>query len=123
MSSSPDTPAAVVQRQLEAYNARDIASFMATWADEAQYFSHPSTLLAQGEAAIRERHVVRFQEPNLHGELIKRVVLGSTVVDHERVTRTFPEGVGHVEVIAIYEVTEEKITKAWFIVGPKALVP
>src|SRR4051794_22332091 len=122
MSSLPLTPAAVVQRQLEAYNARDMESFMATWANEAQYFSHPSTLLAQGKAAIRERHVARFQEPNLHGELIDRVVLGSTVVDRERVTRTFPEGVGHVEVIAIYEVTEEKIAKAWFIVGPKVLV-
>lgn len=121
MSCLPVTPAVVVQRQLEAYNARDIESFMATWADQAQYFSHPSTLLAAGKAAIRERHVVRFQEPNLHGELLKRVVLGTTVVDYERVTRTFPEGVGHVEVVAIYEVPEEKITKAWFIVGPKAL--
>ncbi len=119
MSSPATTPAAVVQRQLDAYNARDIDAFMATWADDAQYFSHPTTLLAQGAAAIRERHIIRFQEPNLHGELLKRVVLGNTIVDHERVTRSFPEGVGNAEVIAIYEVAEEKITRAWFIVGPK----
>src|SRR4051812_15021929 len=120
---SPLTPASIVQSQLEAYNARDIEAFMATWSAEAQYFSHPATLLAEGAAAIRERHITRFQEPNLHGELLNRVVLGSTVVDHERVTRTFPEGVGHVEVIAIYEVTEGKIAKAWFIVGPKEFGP
>jgi hypothetical protein len=121
MSSPSFTPAALVQRQLEAYNARDIEAFMATWADDAYYFSHPSMLLAQGAAAIRERHIIRFQEPNLHGELLKRVVLGNMVVDHERVTRSFPEGVGQVEVIATYEVAGEKITKAWFIVGSKAL--
>ncbi len=119
MPDSAVTPAIVVQRQLDAYNARDIESFMAVWAEDAQYFSHPSTLLAQGKAAIRERHVARFQEPNLHGQLLKRVVLGTTVVDYERVTRTFPEGAAHVDVVAIYEVIEGKITKAWFIVGPK----
>src|SRR5688572_8230567 len=104
MTAPSFAPAAVVQKQLDAYNARDIEAFMATWAEDAQYFSHPSTLLAQGAAAIRERHIIRFKEPNLHGELIKRVVLGNMVVDHERVTRSFPEGPGQVEVIAIYEV-------------------
>jgi hypothetical protein len=33
----------------------------------------------------------RFQEPNLEAVLLKRTVMGSIVVDHERVTRTFPE--------------------------------
>ena len=53
----------VVQAQLDAYNARDIAAFMLHWADDAQYFAHPSQLLASGAAEIRERHSVRFQEP------------------------------------------------------------
>ena len=111
------SPEDVVKKQLDAYNAKDLEAFMSVWAEDAQYFAHPSTLLANGAAAIRERHVVRFQEPNLHGELISRVVLGSTVVDHERVSRTFPEGPATVEVVAIYEVAGEKIAKAWFIVG------
>ena len=86
------SPEDVVKKQLDAYNAKDLEAFMSVWAEDAQYFAHPSTLLARGAAAIRERHLVRFQEPDLHGELISRVVLGNTVVDHERVTRTFPEG-------------------------------
>jgi len=112
---------AVVQRQLEAYNARDIESFMAVWSDDTQYFEHPSKLLANGAAEIRQRLLVRFKEPNLHGRLIKRMSVGNKVVDQEIVTRTFPEGTGHVDVIAIYEVIESKIAKAWFILGSPTL--
>jgi hypothetical protein len=114
-------PEAVVQMQLDAYNARDIEKFMAAWADDAQYFEHPSTLLASGSVQIRERHLARFKEPNLHGLLIKRMVAGNKVVDQERVTRTFPEGAGQIHVIAIYEVEGGRIAKAWFIMGPRTL--
>ena len=112
---------AVVQRQLDAYNARDIEGFMSAWAEDAEYFEHPSTLLARGSAQIRDRHVARFKEPDLHGALIKRMVAGNMVVDQERVTRTFPEGKGHVDVIAIYRVQRGRIAAAWFIVGPRTM--
>jgi hypothetical protein len=102
----------IVQRQLDAYNARDIDGFMAMWASDAQYFEHPSKLLASGAAEIRARHIVRFKESNLFGRLIKRMVVGNKVVDHEVVTRTFPDGTGRVDVIAIYEVKDDKITNA-----------
>jgi hypothetical protein len=32
-------PEEIIQRQLDAYNARDIDSFMANWADDALYLS------------------------------------------------------------------------------------
>lgn len=120
MSFTPN-PEQVIERQLEAYNARDIEAFMATWAEDAEYFEHPNTLLARGHAQIRERHVARFLEPNLYGKLLQRMVVGNRVVDQELVTRTFPEGPGRVEVIALYEVAEGKIARAWFIVGPRLL--
>jgi hypothetical protein len=111
----------IVQRQLEAYNARDIDAFMAMWASDAQYFEHPSKLLASGASEIRARHIVRFKESNLFGQLIKRMVVGNKVVDQEVVTRTFPEGTGRIDVIAIYEVKEDKIANAWFILGSTIL--
>lgn len=114
-------PEAVVQAQLDAYNARDIDTFMRYWAVDAQYFEHPNTLLANGAAQIRERHLARFQEPNLFGRLINRMVMGNRVIDHEIVTRTFAEGPGHLSVIAIYEVADDQITKAWFMLGPRVL--
>jgi hypothetical protein len=111
----------IVQRQLDAYNARDIDGFMATWAADAQYFEHPATLLASGAAEIRARHIARFKEANLFGRLIKRMVVGNKVIDQEVVTRTFPDGTGRVDVIAIYEVKGDKIANAWFILGAPVL--
>lgn len=106
-----------VQQQLDAYNARDIERFMQWWADDCQYYAFPSTLLADGAAQIRERHVERFKESGLHGELIKRIVVGNVVADQEVVQRTFPEGRGEVDVMAIYEVEAGKIVRAWFKLG------
>jgi hypothetical protein len=113
--------ALVVQRQLEAYNARDVDAIVATYADDAQQFEHPGKLLATGAAQLRERFTVRFQEPNLYAALLNRMVMGNIVIDHERVTRTFPEGNGKIELIAIYEVKDSRIAKATFIFGPRTM--
>jgi hypothetical protein len=121
MAEAQIDPAEVVGRQLEAYNAKDIDAFMGCWAEDAQYFAFPSELLAEGAAQIRERHIARFQEPNLFGTLVSRMNVGSLVVDREIVTRNFPEGPGRVDVIAIYEVAHGKITKAWFKMGTPVL--
>lgn len=117
----PIDPAAVVQRQLDAYNARDVDTLLSIYAEDARQFEHPSTLLASGAAQLRERFVARFKEPNLHAELLNRILSGNIVIDHERVTRTFPEGPGTIELVAIYEVREGRITQAWFISGTKVL--
>ena len=114
-------PEMVVQRQLDAYNARDLAALLAVYAEDAEMFEHPAKLLARGSAALGERFSARFTEPNLHAHLLKRIVMGNTVVDHERVTRTFPEGTGTIELTMIYEVQGDRIAKAWNIVGTKTL--
>jgi hypothetical protein len=112
---------AVVQRQLDAFNARDIDALIAIYAADAQMFEHPAKLVASGAAALRERFLVRFKEPNLYAQLLKRVVIGNTVIDHERVTRTFSEGPGTVELAMIYEIRDGKIAKAWVIAGVATL--
>jgi|SoiMethySBSTD1v2_1073268.scaffolds.fasta_scaffold89533_9 hypothetical protein len=114
-------PEAIVQAQLEAYNAHDIDAFVATYADDAQIFEHPAKLLAAGPAQLRERYTARFKEPNLRAVVAKRIVMGNMVIDHERVTRTFPEGPGMLEAVAIYEVQSGKIAKVWLVMGPKTL--
>lgn len=120
--NDPLHPAAVVARQLDAYNARDVDAIMATYADEARQYEHPATLLASGAAQIRERMAQRFQEPQLHARLVQRVVMGNIVIDHEVVTRNFPEGVGTVELVAIYEVNKGKIQSAVVKLGDKHLL-
>lgn len=117
------TPESVVQRQLDAYNARYIDALMATYADDAQQFEYPATLLTAGAAQVRERTAARFLESNLHARLIRRIVMGQVVIDHEEVTRTFPEGTGRIELVAIYEVRDGRIVTARFIFGTKTLDP
>lgn len=122
MSAETDlSPEAVAQRQLDAYNARDLDALMAAYAEDAQQFEHPSKLLASGAGQIRERSALRFQEPNLHAALLQRTVMDHIVIDRETVTRTFPEGPGTIELVAIYEVQNGRIAKAWFIFGAKTL--
>ena len=114
-------PEILIQKQLDAYNARDIDAMMATYAEDAQQFEHPDKLLASGAGQIRERFTARFKEPNLHAVLVKRIVAGNMVIDHEQVTRTFPEGPGKIELVCIYEVQNEKIARAWFVFGARTL--
>ena len=117
------SPEHVIQRQLDAYNAKDVEALVAVYADDAQTFEHPSKLVASGISELRQRFKLRFQEPNLHAALLKRIVMGHFVIDHELVTRTFPEGAGTLELTMIYEVQNGKISKAWMIPGSQKVNP
>ena len=115
------SPEIVVQRQLDAYNAKDLEGWLATYAPDARQYEHPGKLLTEGHAQIRARTAPRFSEPNLHAKLLKRTVMGSGVIDHEDVIRTFPEGPGRIELVCIYVVEEGLIRTASFIFGPQVL--
>ncbi|MCV2356795.1 nuclear transport factor 2 family protein [Paucibacter sp. B2R-40] len=116
---------AIVQAQLDAYNARDIDAWLATYARDAKQYGYPGVLLASGRAEIRARMVERFKEPNLHARLLGRTVLetagGATVIDHETITRTFPEGPGEIDMVAIYEVVDGLIRSGLFMLGEPRL--
>ena len=121
MEPSTNSPEAVVQRQLDAFNARDLPGLLAVYADDAEMFEFPAKLLAVGSDQLRERFSQRFGEPNLHARLRQRIVSGSTVIDDECVTRTFPEGPGELDLVMIYQVSNGRIVKAWSIPGQKRL--
>ena len=102
----------VVQRQLEAYNARDLEAFAATYAEGITIFRMPSTEPAiVGKAQLREVYSKRFSSPSLHADILTRIVLGNKVIDHERVLgiRSQP-----VEALAVYEVAAGLIERVWF---------
>jgi len=112
-------PGIVVQRQLDAFNARDLVTLLTVYSDDAELYEHPGKLIACGSAALRERFTIRFKEPNLHATLLRRIVSGNTVIDHESVTRTFPDGSRKMELVMIYEVKDGRIARAWSITGPR----
>jgi hypothetical protein len=103
----------VVQRQLDAYNAHDLAGFVATYSDNVQVFRMPATQPAiQGKAQLAEFYAKhRFNVPGLRAELVDRMAMGNKVVDHE-----FIHGLGDavVEGVAVYQVVDELITCVWF---------
>jgi hypothetical protein len=122
-ASQPSTqdPASVVQRQLDAYNARDIEGLLATYAQDAEQYALHGGLLARGHGDLRPRFAERFAEPDLHALLLHRAVVGKVVVDHELITRNFPEGRGTLEMLCLYEVEGGLIRKATFATGARKL--
>ena len=117
------SPLAVVQAQLDAYNAKNIDALLATYAEDAQQFVLHGERLAQGHAEMRLRFLARFAEPDLHARLLSRTVVANVVVDCELITRNFPEGLGMLEMLCVYEVSNGRIQRASFATGEKRLQP
>jgi RimJ/RimL family protein N-acetyltransferase len=105
------SPEAIVQRQLEAYNAHDLEAFLATYAQDAEIFRMPASSPAMtGRAAIAQGYAKVFATPGRRAEILNRMVLGNKVVDHERVTS---DGAAPLEAVAVYEVRDERIASVW----------
>jgi hypothetical protein len=107
---NPEDP---VQRQLDAYNAHDLARFVAEYHDDVKVYRPPAPEpLVSGKKAFGEHYAKnRFTLPDLHARLVKRIVCGNIVVDHEDVSG-LPEG-GRAAV-AVYEVVDGRIRTVWF---------
>jgi uncharacterized protein (TIGR02246 family) len=112
-----NTPEEIVQKQFDAYNARDMEAFLATYADDVELYGFPATSLTKGKEEMRERYTPRFADPILHAIIVKRIVMGNVVVDHERVRVTLPQGPGVMEATVIYEVSDGKIARSTLIFG------
>lgn len=115
------SPEHVIQAQLDAYNAKDLDALLGCYASDASMYLYPATLVAQGHDEIRQRMKLRFAEPDLHAQLLRRVVIGEVVIDEEVVTRNFPAGRGKVAMTMIYRVQHGRIVDASTIMGEPQL--
>lgn len=106
------SPQAVVQRQLEAYNARDLQRFLAEYSEGIRVFRPPAALPAiVGKKAFGEFYATqRFNHAGLHAELVNRMVLGNKVIDHERIAGVREQPF---EVVVVYEVRDGLIVCTW----------
>jgi len=103
---------AVVERQLAAYNARDLERFAATYGEDIRIYRMPSLQPAiEGLQQLREIYRQRFASASLHAEILSRIVLGNKVIDHERVTGIRDQPL---EALAIYDVANGLIRTVWF---------
>ena len=110
-------PRTVVERQLRAYNERDLDRWLATYHRDAEQVLADGTLLARGREQLGQRMRLRFGDSHLHAAVLHRIVVGTTVVDHERVTRSGPNGIEVVEMICVYFVRDGEIVRATFAYG------
>ena len=107
-------PEAIAQRQLDAYNARDLERFVREYTEDVVVYRIPDpNPFIVGRAALAAHYRDnRFNLPELHAKLVNRMVFGNKVIDQERVL-----GVpgAPLDVAAIYEVSQEGISKVWFV--------
>jgi len=109
-----ESPADLVQRQLNAYNARHLEAFAATYAPDVILYDFPSTVRLSGLQALKARYGRLFAEnPHLHARLLGRITLGPYVIDREHVIGRADGRVIHA--VAIYQVVQHKIQRVWFI--------
>ncbi len=109
-----NNPEQVVQAQLEAYNARDIDAFIATFDATASLWNFGETEpIAAGSDALRAIYQRVFeQSPNLHSTVINRTVIGSKVIDYEVIVGRSSSDNSPLHLVMIYEVRNGKIVKA-----------
>ena len=108
--------AALVQRQLDAYNAHDLEAFIATYSPEIEIFdiSNASTAQMTGLEGMRAVYGEMFSTmPNLRCDLGNRIADGAFVVDHEICAMGEP-GDPPERAIAIYQVEDNLIRRVWF---------
>jgi hypothetical protein len=107
------SPAAVVQIQLDAYNARDLDRFVSVYGDEVRIFRPPAPAASiVGRPALAEYYATqRFNLIGLNAELLNRMEIGNKVIDHERISGVLELPF---EVAAVYEVADDLIRTVWF---------
>jgi imidazolonepropionase-like amidohydrolase len=111
-------PAWVVQKQVEAYGARDLERFLRWYAEDIAIAEHPSGAgkLAGSQELRRVYGKLFADNPELKISVLKRTVQGSMVVDYEMVTGI--KGREYIHGAAIYEVKDGLIRRVWFLPKP-----
>ena len=81
-----------VDAQLAAYNAHDVAAFMACYTPDCTIDDADGNRLMTGHAEMRPRYETLFaSSPNLHCDIVSRIRIGDHVIDEERITGRVPE--------------------------------
>jgi len=116
-AQAPAEPAAVVQRQLEAYNAHDVEAFVATYSEDVELWElgPEPRLIAKGREALRREYAGFFAGARPQAEVASRRVVGPYVVDDERVVTADGR---LVEAAATYLVEKGRIRRVWFAAAP-----
>ena len=107
------TNTAIAQKQLDAYNAQDLETYVSYFAEDCIVSGLNGTPTETSRAAVKARYAKAFaQFPQNKAELKNRIAVGNTVVDHELVIRK--PGGEQFEIIAIYSFRDGLIARVDF---------
>ena len=103
----------VASRQLDAYNAQDLDTYVSFFAADCVVSGLNGTPTETSRDAIKARYAKAFaQFPQNKAVLKNRIAVGNTVVDHELVIRA--PGGEQFEIIAIYTFRDGLIARVDF---------
>ena len=113
MQSSPHAVAAIVARQLEAYNRQDVDAFVACFSADVEIVREGSTAVQRGRETMRQNYAAMFAKfPQNRATVTQRMVVGQHAVDEELVEgRDDPP----FRTIAIYTITDGLISHVRFL--------
>ncbi|MEY2901318.1 MAG: hypothetical protein RLY89_424 [Bacteroidota bacterium] len=108
-----DSPLDLVERQLKAYNARNVDAFLEPYADDVELYEFPDKLISKGKDAMRKDYEGMFKNiPSLHCDIVGRIIQRNIVIDKESISGM---GKNKFEATAIYHIEKNKIKKVYFI--------
>ncbi len=103
----------IAQKQLDAYNAQDLDTYVGFFAEDCVVSGLNGTPTQTSRDAIKARYADAFaQYPRNKAVLKNRIAVGNTVVDHEQVIRV--PGGEEFEIIAIYTFKDGLISRVDF---------
>lgn len=106
------SPENIVQKQVEAYNARNLDAFAACYAENVVVRNFPNDTLYTGNETLKRNYGNYYAStPDTSVEVVKRIRIGNTVIDEELAT----DGGKTYQQVAIYEVKNGLIASMTFI--------
>lgn len=113
LAGASQTPEAVAQSRIEAYNKRDLDALAALYAADAQVFDPPDRLRDSGLDQIRQTYARRFSSlERMSLSAAARMSEGNFVVERE--TESGVDGSSR-SAIVISEVRSGKIVRVWIL--------
>lgn len=110
-ADSKPSPLTVVNKRMDAYNKHDLKSFLATYAENVEVYTYPTTSLAKGKEHLKSIFEPMFNEGVVHVTIHTQLENDSYVINHETVEYFGKK----TKYISIYKVENNLITEVRFV--------
>ncbi len=104
----------IAQKQLDAYNSKNLDVFLSAYTNDVEVYIFPDSLIYKGIENMRKVYKDFFERsPKVICRLINRIVNGKFVIDFEFITNHH-SGIDF-EAVAMYRIENGLIKKVWFL--------